>query len=185
MPTALMSIYLSCGHLVDARHVFDEITQRDVVIWIAMISGLVDRCCHEEAFGVFKEMRMFDQDVAPNVATMVSTMSVVVGLGSLAYVKSLHANMEKVGLEGGDVFVRNSLIDAYAKCGRIACALQVFDSMSVKDLHSWTTIIAALASHGLSREAIEAYSRMCETGVARFHYFHCCPFCLQPCWISE
>ncbi|CAL9775788.1 unnamed protein product [Musa acuminata subsp. burmannicoides] len=164
MQTALMSMYLSCGHLVDARHVFDEITQRDVVVWTATISGLVDRCCHEDAFGVFKEMRMFDQDVTPNVATMVSAMSAVVGLGSLALVKSLHANMEKVGLEG-DVFVRNSLIDAYAKCGSIACALQAFDSMSVKDLHSWTAMITALASHGLGREAIEAYSRMCETGV--------------------
>ncbi|WOL03408.1 hypothetical protein Cni_G12128 [Canna indica] len=66
--TALLTMYLSCGHLNNAHYLFNEITHRDVVVWTTMISGLADRCCHEEALEVFSEMRMCEQNVTPNEA---------------------------------------------------------------------------------------------------------------------
>ncbi|KAG6524809.1 pentatricopeptide repeat-containing protein At2g02980, chloroplastic-like [Zingiber officinale] len=165
LQTALVTMYLSCGQFDLARYVFDDIPQKDVVLWTTVISGLVDNGCHEEALKVFNQMRMFDHKVCPNEVTVVSAMSAFVGLGSLELVKSLHAYAEKIGLEI-NVFFRNSLIAGYAKCGSVACAVQVFDRMGVKDLHSWTAMITALGSHGLGREAIEVYSTMCKMNVS-------------------
>lgn len=164
MQTAIVRTYLSCGCLAHARKVFDGMPHRDVVAWTAMISGLVDQGYHWEALEVLNEMRFRGLDVSPNVATMVSAMSACANLGSLVHAKSFHAYVEKVGLQG-DVFIRNSLIDMYAKCGSIAHALQVFHSMSERDLHSWTALITGLASHGFGKEALDVFSQMQRMGV--------------------
>lgn len=38
--TGLMDMYASCGSIKDARNVFDEMSQRDVVTWNTMIDKL-------------------------------------------------------------------------------------------------------------------------------------------------
>lgn len=38
--TGLMDMYASCGSIKDARNVFDEMSQRDVVTWNTMIDRL-------------------------------------------------------------------------------------------------------------------------------------------------
>ncbi|XP_017700781.2 pentatricopeptide repeat-containing protein At4g21065-like [Phoenix dactylifera] len=162
--TAIVRMYLSCGCLGDAHKAFDGMPHRDVVAWTAMISGLIDQGCHWEALEVLNEMRFSGLDASPNVATMVSAMSACANVGSLVHAKGLHSYVEKVGLEG-DVFIRNSLIDMYAKCGSIAHAVQVFHSMSERDLHSWTTLITGLASHGFGKEALDVFSQMQRMGV--------------------
>ena len=159
--SALLSMYFACRARDDALHLFDGIRQRDVATWTAAISGLVAQDCHEQAVYVFNAMRSEPKNlnVNPNVATMVSVMSACAGLGSLDLAKSLHAYVEKAGLEH-DVFVQNSLIDLYAKCGSIDCAWQVFHCMCDKDLYSWTAMITGFAIHGLGKKALEVFSWM-------------------------
>ncbi|XP_072955146.1 pentatricopeptide repeat-containing protein At4g21065-like isoform X1 [Typha angustifolia] len=161
--TALVGMYLSCGSPAGSRRLFDEMTERDIVAWTAMISGLGGHGLHKEALEVFNEIRSCAANVVPNVATVVSTMSACANLGSLEHAKSLHAYVEKVGLER-DVFVRNSLIDTYAKCGSLASSAAMFHMMSEKDLHSWTAMMTGLASHGFGKEALEIFSCMQKTG---------------------
>lgn len=159
--TALLSVYFACRSVSDALRLFDGIHERDVTTWTAVISGFVDQEFHEEAVNIFHDMRSQPEGsyVSPNVATMVSTMSACAGLGSLDLAKSLHTYIVKIGLEH-DVFVQNSLIDSYAKCGSIGCAQKVFHCMSDKDMYSWTTMIMAMASHGLGKEALDVFSLM-------------------------
>lgn len=161
--TALLSMYFACGATDDALCLFDRIRQRDVATWTAVISGFVAQNCHAQALYVFNVLKSQPEgsNVSPNVATVVSVMSACAGLGTLDLAKSLHAYVEKVGLKC-DVFVQNSLIDSYAKCGSIACAWQVFHSMSDKDLYSWTAMISGLASHGLGKEALDVFTCMQE-----------------------
>lgn len=158
-------MYLLCGSLHDARRVFDEMPVRDVVVWTAMISGLCSNGLYRNALEVFIEMRGSDASVDPNVATMVSTMSACANLGSLEHAKCLHAYAEKVGVER-NAFVRNSLIDLYAKCGGIILATQVFNKMNERDLLSWTAMISGLASHGFGKEALKLFSNMIKEGTS-------------------
>ncbi|KAM0852926.1 hypothetical protein ACQ4PT_051435 [Festuca glaucescens] len=162
--TALMNMYFVCGLAAHARRVFDEMKARDVVAWTGMVSGYVDSGMHPQAVEVFQEMRGGEEAVGPNGATVVSVASACAGLGSLEYAKWLHGYVEKVGLENR-VIVTNALMDMYGKCGGLESARALFNLMHEKDLHSWTTIISGLASHGHGKEAVALFFSMREVGV--------------------
>ncbi|XP_047075846.1 pentatricopeptide repeat-containing protein At4g21065-like [Lolium rigidum] len=162
--TALMNIYFACGLPAHARSVFDEMKARDVVAWTGMVSGYVDSGMHPQAVQVFQEMRGGEEAVRPNTATLVSVASACAGLGSLEHAKWLHGYVEKAGLKNR-VIVTNALMDMYGKCGGLESARALFNLMHEKDLHSWTTIISGLASHGHGKEAVALFFSMREAGV--------------------
>ncbi|KAG0472593.1 hypothetical protein HPP92_014450 [Vanilla planifolia] len=164
MQTELVSMYLACGSLEYSWRLFNELPSRDVVSWTAMISGLAAHGFVEQSLSVFNEMRRDDSIVKPNTATMISAISACASWGSLNHTKNLHAYSLKAGLDS-HVFSKNSLIDAYGKCGSIGCAQQVFDEMHYKDLHSWTSMIMGLAVNGLGQHAILLFSDMQRTGL--------------------
>ncbi|XP_020580526.1 pentatricopeptide repeat-containing protein At4g21065-like [Phalaenopsis equestris] len=165
MQTRLLAMYMDCGDLVNAQRMFDEMPNRDVVIWTSMISGLTRQGCHEQALEVFSKMRTDDDSIIrPNIATMISAMSACSGLASLNHTKNLHSCFVKTGFED-HVFAGNSLIAAYVKCGSMTCAHQVFDLMTDRDVHSWTAVITGLALNGHGQDAIFLFSRMLRDGL--------------------
>ncbi|KAF8389837.1 hypothetical protein HHK36_024356 [Tetracentron sinense] len=159
---ALLHVYLICGSLVDAWKLFDEMSERDVVSWTTLISGLVLQGYHTDSLFVFNRMLIDELKIRPNVATVVSVMSACADLGSLDLTKCLHANLIKAGFSEVDVSISNSLIDAYAKCGSIDCAEKVFHEVHGlrRDIYSWTTMIAGLSMHGRGREATTLFPQM-------------------------
>lgn len=154
---ALINAYINCGFLSDARELFDEMTEKDVVTWTTLISGHVAQGCYTEALNTFCEfMSSVDEsNTRPNVATIVSVLSACGNLGSLDHTKSFHALLQKGGWIEMDISIGNSLIDAYAKCGSLNSCAKVFNDIGddQKDLYSWTAIILGLAVHGQGTEA--------------------------------
>lgn len=61
-----------------------------------------------------------------------------VGLGS-----QIHTQTIIIGGFGSDLYVGNTMIDFYVRCGFLQCAHKVFDEMPVKDAISWTSLIVA------------------------------------------
>lgn len=159
-----MNAYLKCGSVATACRVFEEMPVKDVVAWTSMVSGYVDSRMYLKAVEVFNEMRGADDLVWPNEATVVSLATACAGLGSLEHAKGLHSYVEKAGLED-ELIVRNALVDMYGKCGCIESAHRLFCLMREKDLHSWTTMISGLSSHGRGEEAVGLFFSMCEEGV--------------------
>ncbi|XP_059067337.1 pentatricopeptide repeat-containing protein At3g26782, mitochondrial [Cryptomeria japonica] len=62
-------------------------------------------------------------------------------------------------------FLRNKLINMYAKCGNLGIARQVFDGIAEPDLISWNVIIVAYQRQGYSREALTLFHQMQRTGI--------------------
>nr|POE55128.1 mitochondrial phosphate carrier protein 3, mitochondrial [Quercus suber] len=54
--SSLIDMYSKCGELRDARELFDEIPQRNVVSWTSMITGYVQNDDAHEALSLFKEL---------------------------------------------------------------------------------------------------------------------------------
>lgn len=71
-----------------------------------------------------------------------------VGLG-----QQIHAQTILIGGFASDLYVGNTMIDMYIKCGFLDCGRKVFDEMSERDVISWTELIVAYAKSGDMKSA--------------------------------
>ncbi|KAI5579737.1 hypothetical protein BDE02_08G109800 [Populus trichocarpa] len=150
--------YASNGDVMACERLFEEMPERNVFSWNALIGGYTRNGCFSEVLSAFKRM-LVDGTVVPNDATLVNVLSACARLGALDLGKWVHVYAESHGYKG-NVYVRNALMDMYAKCGVVETALDVFKSMDNKDLISWNTIIGGLAVHGHGADALNLFSHM-------------------------
>lgn len=73
--------------------------------------------------------------------------------------KAFHGMVIKV-LLGSDVFILNSLIHFYAKCGELGLGYRVFVNMPRRDVVSWNSMITAFVQGGCPEEALELFQEM-------------------------
>ncbi|CAI0475989.1 unnamed protein product [Linum tenue] len=190
---SLLSFYAKVGRVESARKLFDELPQRDVVSWNSMISGYVANGGSEEASRVFEKtsersvvswtsmiqaysrsgllhdaIRLFHEMTSsgtkPDIFTLSAVLHACASSGSLESGKSVHNYITGQGLES-NLFVCNALMDMYAKCGSMEDASLVFSQMPVKDIISWTVMIAGYGMHGFGKEAIRAFEEMRRDGI--------------------
>lgn len=190
----MVSGYIGVGEMVEARKLFDQMPKKDVMSWNTILQGyaingdveacerLFEEIPEKNAFswngliggyvrnGFFLEvldafkMMLIDGNVLPNDVTLVTVLTACARLGALDLGKWVHVYAENNGYKG-NVYVGNALIDLYAKCGMIKDAVDVFKSMSKKDLISWNTIIGGLAMHGRGADALDLFCQMKNSGV--------------------
>ncbi|URE32709.1 Pentatricopeptide repeat-containing protein [Musa troglodytarum] len=158
---ALIDMYSSVGAIGSARSLFDQTTDRDVVLWNTIISGYTRRGDMTAATELFASMP--GHDVKPNEATLATVLSACSKLGALRRGRRIHVYAEANGLNTS-VCVSNGLIDMYAKCGCIDDAVGVFDAMQRKDLVTWNSMIAGLAMHGRGADALQLFRQMKRAG---------------------
>ncbi|GJN17810.1 hypothetical protein PR202_gb04908 [Eleusine coracana subsp. coracana] len=157
--SALISGYAKAGDLAAARRVFDENPHRGLGSWNALISGVSQAGESEEALTLFHDLRR--NGVIPDDLTMVSVASACAALGDIGLAEQLHKCVLQCHRPGRlDVTLTNTLVDMYAKCGRTDLARMVFDRMPAKDVSSWTTMIAGLATHGDEQGALDMFDDM-------------------------
>ncbi|KAK9073941.1 hypothetical protein SSX86_006535 [Deinandra increscens subsp. villosa] len=153
--------YVKIGELGNARKLFDEMPQRSVVSWNSMISGYAQNGFFVEAVELFREMQVA---VMPNYVTLISVLPAISGLGALEIGKWVHFFAGKNGIKV-DPVLGSALIDMYSKCGGIDEAVQLFNTLSQKNVVTWNSIINGLAIHGRANEALHYFTKMEESGV--------------------
>ncbi|GLT36018.1 hypothetical protein SLA2020_104230 [Shorea laevis] len=163
---AMIIGYAKAGNLVEARKLFDHMPQRDVISWTSMITGYSQANQFSGALTLFQEMMV--ANVVPDEITVTSVLSACAHLGSLDVGVAVHDYIRKHDIRA-DVYVGNSLIDMYCKCGVVEKALEVFDEMKEKDSVSWTSVISGLAVNGFADSALEHFSQMLREGVRPTH----------------
>jgi pentatricopeptide repeat protein len=91
-----------------------------------------------------KAMQLFQQiqqeEMSPDTFTFVQVINARVGLGALEEGRHVHEQIIQNVCEF-DVFVGNSLVDMYAKCGSIEDAWKMFKKMPSRDVVTWNTMI--------------------------------------------
>lgn len=138
------------GRIHEARKMFDEMSERDVVTWTAVISGYT-RC------GMIREARqLFDKaEARRNVVTWTALLGGYVKLGEISEAERLFKEMPHK-----NVVSWNTMIDGYAQHGQIDLALELFQKMPEKNVVSWNTVIAALTQCGRIDEARALFDKM-------------------------
>eukprot|EP01018_Ginkgo_biloba_P029187 Gb_18176 [translate_table: standard] len=159
---ALVDMYAKCGSIVDARQVFDQMPQRDLVSWNAMISGYAQNGHGDEALNFF--LQMLSAGVKPNSVTIVSVLPACTQLATLRQGKEIHNYVIRMGFES-DMAVVNALVAMYVRSGILECAHVVFDQMLQRNVVSWTSIIGGYVEDGQSDIALKLFRHMQFKGV--------------------
>eukprot|EP01018_Ginkgo_biloba_P001659 Gb_20197 [translate_table: standard] len=155
----LVTVYARCGNMVDARRVFDQMAERDVVSWTAMIAAHARHGQDEVALMLFSSMQR--TEIQPNQFTFASVLPACANLAYLERGKEIHEEIIRLGYQS-DVFVGNALVDMYAKCGSIENARHVFDTMAQRDVVSWNAMVAGYAQNGHVDKALKLFQEMPE-----------------------
>eukprot|EP01018_Ginkgo_biloba_P034137 Gb_28030 [translate_table: standard] len=154
---SLLAMYAKCGCIELARQVFDKMSERSVVSWNAMIAGHLQNGNAHEALTLFNKMQL--SDVKPDSTTIKSVLPACAQLAALQQGKWIHNYISKSGFEL-DVALGTALIDMYTKCGKMEFARQLFDKMSVRDVVTWSTMIAGYSQGGHANEALTLFQDM-------------------------
>eukprot|EP01018_Ginkgo_biloba_P038688 Gb_02864 [translate_table: standard] len=154
---SLVAMYAKCGSTDIARQLFDKMSKRNVVSWNAMIIGYAQNGHANEALILFDQMRLTDE--MPDSGTMVSVLQACANLGVLQQGKWIHDYIIQRGFES-NVYVVNSLVSMYAKCGSIENARRLFDKMSKRSVVSWNAMIAGYCQNGPAEEALTLFNQM-------------------------
>lgn len=163
----MLLMHVKCGMMIDARMLFDEMPEKNLVSWNTIIAGLLDSGDYLEAFRLF--LIMWEDQSEASSRTFATMMRASAGLGMISPGQQLHACAIKMDVSQ-DIFVSCALIDMYSKCGSIEDAQCVFDEMPEKTTVGWNTIIAGYALHGYSEEALDLYYEMQDSGVKMDHF---------------
>ncbi|XP_058106837.1 pentatricopeptide repeat-containing protein At2g02980, chloroplastic-like [Magnolia sinica] len=155
--TGLLNFYAKCEEIGCARGVFDEISERNLIAWSAMISGYARVGLVNEAFGLFREMQKVG--ICPDEVMMVSIISACAKAGALDLGSWIHAFIDRSRIKL-DLELSTALVNMYAKCGCIERAVEVFDEMPNRDTQAWSSMIVGLAIHGLAEDTLEVFYRM-------------------------
>ncbi|PKI68751.1 hypothetical protein CRG98_010808 [Punica granatum] len=154
---ALIAGFARNGMINRAREMFDDMSERDVFSWTAMISGYVQHEQPATALELFH--RMIASGSHPNEVTMTSVFSAIATLGSLSEGQWAHKYVVKNAIPISSN-LSASIIDMYAKCGSIDSALEVFDRVRdvASDVSPWNAIICGLAMHGHADLSLDLFS---------------------------
>ncbi|KAG6480277.1 pentatricopeptide repeat-containing protein At1g20230-like [Zingiber officinale] len=159
--SALLAGLSRNGRVDDALAAFAEFraqgAELNVVCWNSMVA-----CCSQngkdmEALELFRQMQSAGEE--PNAVTIPCLLPACGNVAALMHGKSAHCFSLRQGIIV-DVYVASSLVDMYAKCGRITDARVVFDAMPKRNVVTWNAIIGGYAMHGLANDAIEMFVSM-------------------------
>ncbi|XP_057822141.2 pentatricopeptide repeat-containing protein At4g14050, mitochondrial [Cryptomeria japonica] len=162
----LIRMYYHCGNLVHAREMFDQMIERDVLSWNAIIAAYRRHGCPHESLALFHQMQA--TGVQPDQFTFSSILQACAKIRDLKHGICIHQSIIEAGFLS-DYVVANALVDMYAKCGSIQKARDMFDKMPHRDVFSWTAMVSGYAQSGVPDEALRLFEEMPQRNVVTWN----------------
>ncbi|XP_068646994.1 pentatricopeptide repeat-containing protein At2g13600-like [Aristolochia californica] len=134
----ILNAYASFGRIAEAEMVINQIQDPDVVSLTSLMSLYLQINDPNKAFSVFLDI--VSAGYRADSFAMVGAISACGRKENLGHGKTVHGMIYRLELVD-DVFVNNALIDMYSRNGRLRTAQTVFNSMGVKNVVSWTSMV--------------------------------------------
>lgn len=160
--TKLIGMYAKCGFLEDARKVFNEMRERNLYTWSAMIGACLRDQRWNEVVDLF--VLMVRDGVLPDYFLFPKVLQACGHCCNLEATKLIHSMVVRCSLTSS-IHVNNSILAVYAKCGKLKCARRFFEKMDDKDGVSWNSIISGYCQNGENEEARRLIDAMIKQGM--------------------
>lgn len=171
----VLNMYAKCGYISLARRLFDEMSERNLVSWSAMVSGY-DQCGeHWVALDLFSKMQL-----SRNEYIFASAISACASLAALELGQQIHAQVVKYGCESIS-FVSNSLISMYMKCGQCRYALSIYDNVVEPNSVSYNALMTGYIENHEPEKGFEVFKHMLKQGLVpdSFAFLGLLGFCTE------
>lgn len=159
---SLITAYYRCGCFDFGRRVFDEMLEKNVITWTAIISGLAQNQFYEDSLKLFVRMR--SGSVSLNVLTYLTLLSACAGQQAIREGRQIHGLVWKLGFQS-DFCIESALMDMYSKCDCMDDVVKILESAEVLDEVSLTVVLAGFAQNGLEEEAIQIFVKIVKMGI--------------------
>ncbi|WRX20050.1 Pentatricopeptide repeat - like 10 [Theobroma cacao] len=161
--SSLSLSYASCGHLKNARKLFDEMPQPTLFSYNMMLKTYAQHGFYLETLNLFVEMVNLgkcraDNYTYPFVFKAVGEEKLVI-FGGVVHARVLTGGFEK------DSFVMNSLLTMYMNCGEKEEGRIIFDTMWEPNVVSWNSMISGYFKNGCAKEALGFFNKMMDDGL--------------------
>nr|XP_010923534.1 pentatricopeptide repeat-containing protein At1g31430 [Elaeis guineensis] len=185
---ALMNMYAKFGEMGEARRLFDQMPEHDIVSRTTLLSGYASMGHLTLAHEIFDKMPdrnvvawnamiagyvlngcfeeailLYKEMLALNVeidkATMISVLSACAKSGYLLVGEVIHGYIYKVGIEM-TLDLLHSILGVYSRCGKMDLAELLFSKMDVKNEISWTLMMVGYVTIGEIKAALETFNQM-------------------------
>ncbi|KAL6551875.1 hypothetical protein OROGR_008029 [Orobanche gracilis] len=155
---ALVTMYGKCGITREAKKVFHNMPEKELVTWNSLIGGHAENEEVDNAIKSFNLMR--ESCVSPNYITLTNVLGSCCDPSILQkYGMPLHGHVLLTGF-GSNEYVRNSLISMYAKCGDLNSSNSIFCALVDRTSATWSSMVAANAHNGQWEEALKLLVEM-------------------------
>nr|UPT49703.1 pentatricopeptide repeat protein AaPPR1206 [Agave angustifolia] len=164
--TELIDMYAKCGSLENASQVFDEMSDRNVLTWTVMLSGLARHGKGKEALKMMDEMQW--KGILPNEVTFTCVLSACCHAGLLVEgVQIFKAIKQRFGLEPAMQHY-GCIVDLLGRAGLVEEAREVVKTMPIEpDLVVWRALLSACKVHRRVEIGEEVGKRLLQLEKAR------------------
>lgn len=157
LKTKLLILYAKSGCLETAHFLFNNLAEKGLIAWNAIIAGYVQKGLEEVGLELFCGMRQ--TGLRPDQYTFASVFRACATLALLEPGRQAHGVMVKCQI-GDNVVVNSALIDMYFKCSCICDGRLLFDKCSSRNTITWTSLISGYGQHGKVVEVLDSFHRM-------------------------
>ncbi|KAF3785662.1 Pentatricopeptide repeat-containing protein [Nymphaea thermarum] len=173
--TSFLSLCTRLDSLDHGLSIFDRIGSVDMLMCNTIMRKCVSSSLPCVAFEFYK--KLVSKGASPDSYTLPLVIKVCAHLLLHQEGREFHAHVIKFGYEH-NIYVQNGLIHMYAEFGDVITSKQVFDSMVVRDVASWTSLMHAYADCGDYVAAHKLFDEMPERNVVAWTT-------MMECWTRD
>ncbi|CAH8342063.1 unnamed protein product [Eruca vesicaria subsp. sativa] len=155
--------YSSQGKMVEARRLFDSLSEKNLVVWNAMFLGYLKSCQPDFVLELAREFIAKESKVTDSLV-MVSILGACSLQASIEPGKEIHCHSLRTGFVMDKKLV-TAFVDMYSKCGNVEYAAKVFDRSFERDTVMYNAMISGCAHHGHDQKAFQLFENMTEVGL--------------------
>ncbi|MCO5596723.1 hypothetical protein L7F22_050791 [Adiantum nelumboides] len=160
----LVPVLVDCRCVHAAQQTFHRLSHHNEHSWTSLIQGFSES--KEASYSPLSLLQAMEEESAEATSyTFLALLKICMQWGSAEVGQQLHLKIVEEGFEDGP-YVGSALVGMYAKFGTCLEAQDVFDSLLVRDVVLWTSLIKQYVENDFAAEALHCSEIMEEDGVS-------------------